>query len=173
MKKVMIFGSTGSIGRNTLDIIRQTEGKFKVLGLSTNSDTLTLKEQAKQFNPAYICIADEKKAQGLENKISSQTKIFKGKTGLEEFASIGCDIAVMAISGISCLRPLLISLRSAKRIALANKESVVTAANFLFRQAKSFNTEIIPVDSEINALYQLLEKQKDFEKVYPLLAARF
>ncbi|MDD4954746.1 MAG: 1-deoxy-D-xylulose-5-phosphate reductoisomerase, partial [Candidatus Omnitrophica bacterium] len=98
-------------------------------------------------------------------KLNGRVKLFKGETGLNEFASIACDTSLMAISGISALRPLMTNIRHAKNIALANKESMVTAGNFVLEEAKKYKTKILPVDSEINALYQLLVS-KDFSKVY-------
>ncbi|MDP2923039.1 MAG: 1-deoxy-D-xylulose-5-phosphate reductoisomerase [Candidatus Omnitrophota bacterium] len=166
MKKIMIFGSTGSIGRNALDVIRRETEKFKVLGLCANSDLGVLISQIKEFRPSYVCISDEKRAEILEKIIDKKITLFKGTKGLKDFSSIACDISVMAISGISCLRPLLVNMQYAKRIALANKESVVTAGNFVFSQAKKMGTEIIPVDSEINALFQLFEQGNAFERVY-------
>lgn len=166
MKKVMIFGSTGSIGRNALDVIKKAKHEFAVLGLCANSDLETLKSQIKQFNPAYVCVSSEKDTKAFENSLGRKIKFFNGKKGLEDFSAIGSDIAVMGIAGISCLKPLLGAIRNSKRVALANKESVVVAGNFVFEQARRFGAEIIPVDSEINALFQLFEKRKDFEKVY-------
>lgn len=165
MKEVLIFGSTGSIGKNALDVIEHSPNSFKVKGLCVHRDTQSLRAQIKKFSPSYVCVVDEKEAQVLRGSLRGVT-LFSGPTGLEEFSSIAGDISVMAIAGISCLKPLLINMKHVKRVALANKESVVAAGNFIFTQAKRVCTEIIPVDSEINALFQLCRSQNDFNKVY-------
>ena len=166
MKKIMIFGSTGSIGRSALSVIKEHRANFKVLGLSTNQSIDTICSQAREFAPAYICIVDEKKALLAKKRLAKNIKIFTGENGLREFASIPSDISLMAISGICALKPLLVNIEYAKEIALANKESIVTAGNLVFKKAKRFNTKIIPVDSEINAIFQLLRPGLDFKKVY-------
>lgn len=172
MKKVIIFGSTGSIGKNALEVIRKDKQSFKIIGLCANRDTKTLYAQIKEFSPSYVCVADEIKAKELKEKLNKKIKFFSGEKGLREFASLQSDISLMAISGISCLEPLLINIKHTKRVALANKESIVVGGSIVFRMAKEFNTEILPVDSEINALYQIIEKMQiapesnSFKKVY-------
>lgn len=167
-KKVVIFGSTGSIGKNALSVIRESKGKFKVIGLCANRDINTLYNQIKEFRPLSVCVRDEGKAKSLKKRLGRGIKLFSGQRGVEEFSSIKSDIAVMAIAGISSLKPLLIAIANSKRIALANKESIVTAGPLVFKRAKRFNTQILPVDSEINALFQLIEGgcQDDLRKVY-------
>ncbi|MBU1122258.1 MAG: 1-deoxy-D-xylulose-5-phosphate reductoisomerase [Candidatus Omnitrophota bacterium] len=167
MKKVLVFGSTGSIGKNSLDVIRQSQGKFNVVGLCVNRDIKNLQRQIKEFSPAYVCVVDQRCADKLEKNLDNKIRLFKGEKGLQKFSTIKTDISVMGISGISCLRPLLINLQYSKRIALANKETIVVAGLFVFKLAKKFGTEIIPVDSEINALFQLFNNiKRDFSKVY-------
>lgn len=168
MKKVIIFGSTGSVGKNTLSVIRESKDKFKVIGLCANKDINTLYSQIKEFRPLSVCVRDENKAGELKKRLRRGIKFFSGQKGIEEFSSIKTDISLVAISGISSLKPLLIAIANSKRIALANKESIVTAGSLVFKRAESFNTQILPVDSEINALFQLIERgcRDDFRKVY-------
>ena len=172
MKRVVIFGSTGSIGKNALSVIKESKGKFKVIGLCANKDINTLYGQIKEFHPSFVCLRDEGKAKSLRKRLGKGIKLFSGQEGIEEFSSIKSDIAVMAITGISSLKPLLIAIANSKRIALANKESIVTAGPLVFERAKRFNTQILPVDSEINALFQLIESRggggcrDDLRKVY-------
>jgi 1-deoxy-D-xylulose-5-phosphate reductoisomerase len=167
MKEVLIFGSTGSIGKNALSVIRKNKDKFKVKGLCANKDLNTLLGQIKEFKPKYVCLRDETSAKKLASSLDKKIKLFKGPRGLDEFSSLGSDISLMAISGISCLKPLLANIKQTKMIALANKESLVTAGRIVFNRAKKFKTQIIPVDSEINALFQLINgKRNDFRKVY-------
>ncbi|MFH1771204.1 MAG: 1-deoxy-D-xylulose-5-phosphate reductoisomerase [Candidatus Omnitrophota bacterium] len=170
MKQVLVFGSTGSVGRSALEVIRNDSKNFKVAGLCAYGDIKTLYSQVKEFNPKYVCVVDEHKVKRFSVLSKSKHKLFSGFKGLEEFSSLNCDISVMAISGISCLKPLLINIEHTKRIALANKESIVAAGKIVFERAKKYKAEIIPVDSEINALFQLINshgaKMLKFKKVY-------
>ena len=165
-KKVLIFGSTGSIGLNTLAVIRGDQENFEVMGICANNDVDTLLCQIKEFKPRYICVANETSARKITGKVPKNIIFFKGEQGLLDFARIKCDISVMAITGICALRPLWENIPHARRIALANKESVVTAGKILFKRAAKFHTEIIPVDSEINSLFQLFDFEKEFNRVY-------
>ncbi|MCF7908857.1 MAG: 1-deoxy-D-xylulose-5-phosphate reductoisomerase [Candidatus Omnitrophica bacterium] len=160
MKKVLIFGSTGSIGRNALAVIRKTKNEFKVIGLTANKDITTLKRQIKEFHPSYVCVNDEARAKRLKSELPKGIKLFVGQKGLLEFSSLESDISLMAISGVSSLLPLLENIKYTKRVALANKESLVTAGDLVFKKATKHNTEILPVDSEINALFQLFEEKR-------------
>lgn len=168
MKKVFIFGSTGSIGKNALEVLRfDKQRMFKVEGLCSYQDIDTLYLQIKEFSPSYVCVVNEKKAEILSRRLHKKVKLLTGESGLLEFASLSGDISIMAISGIACLKPLLINIQHTKRIALANKESLVIAGSFIFEAAKKYKTEIIPVDSEINAFFQLFSSNaKQFQRVY-------
>lgn len=167
IKKILIFGSTGSVGKNALSVAAKNPEKFQVTGLCVNRDITTLLGQIKKFSPAYVCVVDKNSADKLEKKLDKKIKLFKGEQGLEEFSTIESDISIMAISGIFCLKPLLWNIKHTKRIALANKESIITAGQFVFREAEKYKTEILPVDSEINSFYQLLNiNTKYLDKVY-------
>ncbi|MFO8052510.1 MAG: 1-deoxy-D-xylulose-5-phosphate reductoisomerase, partial [Candidatus Omnitrophota bacterium] len=167
-KKVLVFGSTGSVGRNSLEVIEKNKDKFEVIGICSNSNTKELTKQIKKFRPKYVCLKDKEASQKLPN--GKEFKLLTGQAGLEEFARLSSDVSIMAISRINCLKPLIINIAYAKRIALANKETVVTAAKFIFSKAEKYKTEIIPVDSEINAIFQLLNlikpDSKDIDKIY-------
>jgi len=172
MKKILIFGSTGSVGKNALEVIRKANNNFKVIGLCVNQNINVLYRQIKEFNPRYVCVRDEVAAKSIGKKLNRRIKIFKGEKGLEQFSRLSSDISLMAISGISCLKPLMINLKHTKRVALANKESIVCAGSLVFKEAKKNHTQILPVDSEINALFQLLQidgkskvKKQHLEKV--------
>ena len=157
MKKVLIFGSTGSIGRNTLDLISKARKDFEVLGLCVNSNIETLYKQIKEFSPRYVCVRDENQAKKIKPQLKNNVALFTGQKGLDEFSHLNSDISVMAISGISCLGPLLVNIEHTRRVALANKESIVTAGSLVLDKARRYGTEILPLDSEINALFQLIE----------------
>ncbi|MBD3264996.1 MAG: 1-deoxy-D-xylulose-5-phosphate reductoisomerase [Candidatus Omnitrophica bacterium] len=156
MKKLSVFGSTGSVGRNCLEFVRRNRREFKVTGLCAYKDIKTLRAQIEEFKPSCVCVVREDAARKLSREINKKIKLFKGQSGLEEFSQIDSQISMMAISGVDCLKPLLLNLRHSERIALANKESVVTGGKFIFEEMKRLGKEIIPVDSEINALFQLM-----------------
>jgi len=157
MKDVIIFGSSGSIGKSALRVIAADRKNFKVRGLCVNQDIISLKRQIERFRPSAVCIRDEKQADKIKKVLAGKRiAIFKGESGLEEFSRIPSDISVMAIAGISCLKPLLLNLKYTKRVALANKESIVAAGSLVFEAARRSGVQIVPVDSEINALYQLI-----------------
>ncbi|MCF7887100.1 MAG: 1-deoxy-D-xylulose-5-phosphate reductoisomerase [Candidatus Omnitrophica bacterium] len=169
-KKVLVFGSTGSVGRNSLKVIEKVTDKFEVIGLCSNSNTKEIIKQIRKFRPKYVYLKDKDSANQLKKRTKIQFKLFSGEQGLEKFSRIKSDISIMAISGIDCLKPLLTNIESSKRIALANKEAVVIGAKFIFPKAKKYKTEIIPIDSEINAIFQLLNLtdpgNKDIDKIY-------
>jgi 1-deoxy-D-xylulose-5-phosphate reductoisomerase len=168
MKKVIIFGSSGSVGRNALDVIRKYRKDFSVYGLCVYKNLGILKRQVEEFKPRYVCIVREDIAKKAKDLFSSQVKIFSGKTGLEEFSFLNSDISVMGIAGLASLKPLLINIKHTKRIALANKESFVVAASLVKKEAARYSTEVLPVDSEISALFQLfnLINKDHLRKVY-------
>ncbi|MCK4809966.1 MAG: 1-deoxy-D-xylulose-5-phosphate reductoisomerase [Candidatus Omnitrophica bacterium] len=168
MKKILVFGSTGSIGKGVLDILRRNKKDFSLYGLSAHKNIAMLERQVREFNPSYVCLTDERAADKLKNLLPPKIKLLRGETGLEEFSSLISDISVMGISGIAALKPLLINIKNTKRVALANKESMVIAGSLVKKQAKLNNTEILPVDSEINALYQTLAcfRKSFLEKIY-------
>ncbi len=168
MKKVLIFGSSGSIGRSTLEIIRKNKRNFKILGLSVNKNIDVLYRQIREFSPSYVCVVDEKAAKRLKKKLVGKVKVLYGIDGLREFSSLSADISVMGIVGISSLMPFIVSLRHSKRVALASKEVLVVAGDIVKKELKKSKAELIPVDSEINALFQLLGciKRKHLKKIY-------
>jgi len=168
MKNVLIFGSSGSIGKNTLEIIRQDKNNFKVLGLLVNKNIKVLKKQIEEFMPRYVCVVDSTQAKIIKQHLPKGINFFFGSQGIKEFSHIRSDISVMGIVGISCLEPVLINMEKTKRIALASKEALVVGGHLVIEKAKKYHTEIIPIDSEINALFQLFKIiDKNFlKKVY-------
>ncbi|RKZ25386.1 1-deoxy-D-xylulose-5-phosphate reductoisomerase [bacterium] len=163
MKKVIVLGSTGSIGRSTLDVLKKNRGRFKVIGLSAWENTPLLQKQIREFSPFLAAVGGKLKA-----RPGSRTKILIGKEGVNELSRIKSDIVVLGISGIAALGPLLECIGRTKRILLANKEAVVSAWPLIKAKLKNSGTEIIPVDSEANALFQLLlgVEKKSINKVY-------
>ncbi|MCQ9208435.1 MAG: 1-deoxy-D-xylulose-5-phosphate reductoisomerase [Omnitrophica bacterium] len=168
MKTVAILGSTGSIGKNALKVIAQLEDRFKVVALSAGSSAHLLARQVNRFRPRLAAIMDETKFSTLKNKVDIRTKLCCGPEAIEEVASCGADIVVMAIGGSAALLPVLRSLEKSKRLALANKECLVMAGDIIMRRAKKRGVEIIPVDSEHSAIFQCLkdEERSSLDKIY-------
>ncbi|MDD5077475.1 MAG: 1-deoxy-D-xylulose-5-phosphate reductoisomerase [Candidatus Omnitrophica bacterium] len=160
MKNIAILGSSGSIGRSALEVVRAFPGKFRVSALSVNSDISALKKQIKEFRPGKVCVADPRAAFKLKNELGSKTRVLCGKEGLMEIAGDGGSrLVVMAITGSAALDPLLGAIKSSKEIALANKEALVMAGDLLMRLAKKYRAQIRPVDSEQSAIWQSLGSQ--------------
>lgn len=168
VKQVIILGSTGSIGENTLDVISRNKEKFRVLGLSAYSNSELLLKQIEKFSPEYAAIGDIDKARSIENRIKGRTKILKGEGAIENLLDKKSDLVVVAISGSKALLPVLKALETAKVIALANKEALVMAGYLIMKKAEEKKVKIIPVDSEQSAIFQCLkdENKHAIKKVY-------
>lgn len=158
MKNVIILGSTGSIGTKTLEVISCFKDRFRVVGLSCDSNTALLSEQINKFKPLVAAVADERKFDILkETVVSKETKLFCGQEGIVRVATFDkADIVVVAISGSAALIPLLEVIKLSKKVALANKESLVMAGGLISSLARERNSQIIPIDSEHSAIFQCL-----------------
>ncbi|MCK9555818.1 1-deoxy-D-xylulose-5-phosphate reductoisomerase [bacterium] len=157
MKKISILGSTGSIGESCLDIIRNNPDRFKVFALTAGKNEKLLAKQVNEFRPGYAVIADDTKYPGIKGKIPKGTKLISGSEGLKYVASLkDADICVSALVGSAGLMPTFEAARSGKRLAIANKESLVMAGELMLKNAERFSTEILPVDSEHSAIFQCL-----------------
>lgn len=169
MKNIIIFGATGSIGRSTLDIIRAQKNRFKILGLTAKSQVKVLRKLAEEFKPNYLVIEKEADAEYLKRSLSYSPEILWGDEGLKRLALLSsADLVVIGISGIKGLIPTYYALKSGKKVAIANKESLIVAGKLLKKIAKENQGELIPVDSEHSALFQLLQKEEysRIEKLY-------
>ena len=168
-KRIAIFGSTGSIGTQALDVIAAHPEKFtaEILTAQNNDDLLIA--QAKKFNPNIVVIGDEKKyAKVKEELASTDIKVFAGEKALEEVAAMDCyDLMLAAIVGFAGLKPTLNAIRAGKVIALANKETLVVAGDIVMKMALEHKVPIIPVDSEHSAIFQCLvgETSNKLEKI--------
>ena len=149
MKNLIILGSTGSIGRNALDVVRRFKSRFRVLGLSANNNTELLSAQAKEFKTEFVVAKDTDRLNWLAGHKDA-------------------DIILVAISGSAALAPLLAAIETKKRIALANKEALVMAGGIIIKKAKQNNVSIIPVDSEHSAIFQCIDgaKAQDIKNIY-------
>jgi 1-deoxy-D-xylulose-5-phosphate reductoisomerase len=164
MKRLAILGSTGSIGVNTLDIVRQFPERFKVISLSAGLNTQLLKQQIVQFRPKVVSVLNKELSEALQRELSNlPVEIVHGVEGLIQVATHPeVDQVVSAIVGAVGLIPTLSAIKTRKAIALANKESLVMAGKIVMDEAKRNNVQIFPVDSEHSAIFQaLLGHQKE------------
>lgn len=168
MKKIAILGSTGSIGVNTLDVVSKLKDTFSIIGLSADSNIKLLAEQARRFRPKIVSVGNESLAGRIRTSLPARTKVVYGIDGLREIVSRGdVEGIVFAISGSSCLLPLVEAIKNKKRIALANKESLVSAGPIIMEEAKKNKVDIIPIDSEHSAIFQCLDgKRHHLSKIY-------
>lgn len=155
IKRLVILGSTGSIGRQTLEVVREQEG-LNVVALAAGSNTALMEEQIREFHPAYAVMWEEKAAKELREKVSDRNvRILSGMDGLLEISSLEAyDVLVTAIVGMIGIRPTIAAIKAGKIIALANKETLVTAGHIIMPLAEQMNVRILPVDSEHSAIFQ-------------------
>ena len=158
MKQIAILGSTGSIGTQTLDVVRQHRSEFAVYALTAHRSVEMLIEQALEFNPAVVCIADESCYPRLRDALSDlPIKVMAGEKALEEIVTMpAIDVVVAAMVGYAGLPPTIAAIKAKKTIALANKETLVVAGEIICRLAQRYKVNILPVDSEHSAIFQSL-----------------
>ena len=157
MQNVFILGSTGSIGVNTLNVIRNFPDRFNVSALTVNSNTRLLLEQIEEFKPEMVVLKEKDAAEEIKHQLPANCKLLVGVEGLISSASeVDYDIFVGAMVGYAGLSPTIEAIKRGKRIALANKETLVVAGEVVNIYCKEYGAEIIPVDSEHSAIYQCL-----------------
>lgn len=159
-EKTAVLGSTGSVGRQALDVCRHRN--IKVTALSAGSNISLLEEQIREFSPGLCAVADERAAADLAVRVADTgTRIISGKNSAEVIASeADADTVLNSVSGIAGLRPTLAAIRAGKNLALANKESLVTYGKVVMAEAERRGVMILPVDSEHSAVFQCLSGQK-------------
>lgn len=159
MKKIAILGSTGSIGTQTLDVVREHSDELQVVALAAGSNKERLKEQIKEFHPKLVSLSDEKKAQELKEELAGeQVEVVCGMEGLIEVAGAdSADVVVTAVVGMMGILPTMEAIKKGMDIALANKETLVTAGHLIIPMAKEYGVSILPVDSEHSAIFQSLQ----------------
>ena len=165
MKNIVILGSTGSIGQNTLSIIRQEPENFQVAGLSAKSSINLLEKQVEEFHPETVVITDEEAGEKfLLRSAAEKTEVILGNEGLRQLVKKpGIDLVVIALVGIAGLLPTLEAIEARKTIALATKEVLVSAGSIVMSQAKKNKVEILPIDSEHNSIFQALRGHQEAE----------
>jgi 1-deoxy-D-xylulose-5-phosphate reductoisomerase len=157
MKRLSLFGSTGSIGQSTLRVVDHLPEEFEIVALACCSQVSILKHQIVKYSPRYVAVEDRKGAKEIREAFPDLI-VLEGREGVEELASLDCvDVLVMAIVGLDALVPTLVGIDAGKEIALANKEVLVSAGELVMERAREEGVRIIPLDSEHSALFQLLE----------------
>lgn len=158
MKNIVILGSTGSIGTNTLDIVAKFPERFRVIGLTAGSNDEKLEEQVRVFKPQAVALSDEAAATRLRSRCIGSVKILSGIEGLTIVATLPeADLVISAIVGGAGLVPTLAAIRAGKHVALANKEPMVMAGKLMQEEARRHGVRIFPVDSEHSAIFQSME----------------
>ena len=169
MKKISLLGSTGSIGTNVLDVIERNPEKFQILGMSAGSNIDLFAKQIRKFKPQVVALFDTKKIPTLKELIAGlDIEILSGEEGTIAVATLPeADVVVSGVMGSAGLLPAIHALKSGKNLALANKETLVIAGELVLREAKKTNSQIIPIDSEHSAIFQVLngEKKERIKKI--------
>ncbi len=170
MKRITILGSTGSIGTQTLDVVRKNKDKFEVVAISANRSVDLLLEQILEFSPKYVAVYNKESATKLRDMIPNDVnvEVLDGMEGLVKICELKeVDVVLTAVVGMIGLVPTMSAIKAKKTIALANKETLVTAGELVMSEAKKNNVDILPVDSEHSAIFQCLngERKQDIEKI--------
>lgn len=160
-KKVVILGSTGSIGTSALKVARDIPERMEVVGLAAHSSVQVLAEQAREFGVRHLCIFDSSKAAELQRSVPSGTRVLTGLEGLCELASLEeADMVLVSIIGTAGLKPTLCAIEAGKDLAIASKEILVMAGEVVMNKAREKGINVLPVDSEHNAIFQCLQGNK-------------
>lgn len=164
---VAVLGSTGSVGRNALDVIARFPDRFRVSALCAGKNAEELSAQARRFRPPVVCLSEERHGSRL-GRLPRGTRVVFGEEGMSEVACSGeTDIVLAAAAGVTSIRPVIAAARAGKRIALANKELLVMAGKFLVGAARAGGGGILPVDSEHSAVFQAIEghRKQDISRI--------
>ena len=173
MKTITILGSTGSIGRQTADVVKKT-GLYRVIGLAAGRNVSEAAQQVRELCPERVCMATEEAAKEMKALTGGQgPEILFGGDGLKELIRAEkADIYSVSIGGMAALKPTLWAIETGARIALSNKEAIVTAGHLMTDAVKRFGAELIPVDSEHSAVFQCLEGE-DRRRAVPFAGRQF
>lgn len=162
MKDIILLGSTGSIGRNVLDVVKRNAGKFRVKALASGANADLLAAQAAEFKPEYAAIGQSSMLTKLKSAVPAGVKVLAGGSEIEKIAAeVPADIVFIAISGTAALKPLMAALNAGRTVALASKEPIVSAGMIVKRMIDRTGARIIPVDSEHSAVMQCLSGRKN------------
>ena len=160
-KRVVILGATGSIGESTLKVARDIPERIEIVGLAANSNAEKLAVAANETRAQFVCLVDETKIDILRKALDYRPRIFSGEVGLREIACLtDADMVLVAIVGTGGLRPALAAIEAGKDLAVASKEILVMAGEIVIREARNNDVNVLPVDSEHNAIFQCLEGKR-------------
>jgi 1-deoxy-D-xylulose-5-phosphate reductoisomerase len=160
MKKIAILGSTGSIGKNVLEVVRHTKNKFQVIALAAHSNIDLLEQQAHEFHPKVIAVYNKEKALILQKRLP-KCAVLAGTEGLIDAASIDdASLIIAAISGTMGISPTIAAIQAGKNVALANKEVLVSGGSYVMSLVRKKGIQLIPIDSEHSAIFQCLQGEK-------------
>ena len=163
-KRVVILGATGSIGESALKVARDIPDQMEIVGLAANSNAEKLAAAANETRPQSVCLVDETKIDILTRKLDYKPRIFAGQEGLREIAClIDAEMVLVAIVGTGGLRPALAAIEAGKDLAVASKEILVMAGEIVMREARNNDVNVLPVDSEHNAIFQCLEGKSSLD----------
>ncbi len=161
MKKISILGSTGSIGTQTLDVVKNHQKEFKIIGLAAFNEVEKMIEQIKEFKPEKACLFEENSAEELEKKIGKEVEIVSGMKGLKEIAVMQeVEQTIIAVVGSIGMQPTMKAIKKGKNIALANKETLVAGGQPIMKAVKEKGITLMPIDSEHSALFQCLNGEE-------------
>ena len=164
-KKITISGSTGSIGRQALEVIEKLPDRFEINSLTAGKNINLVREQIKKFSPKNVCVEDAEDAKILKTEFP-KINFLSGSEGLNEICSdTSNDIILVAVSGKIGLQPTMTAIKNKINIALANKETLVMAGDIVMKEAKKYGVEIIPVDSEHSAIHQCLKNKSGLKRL--------
>ncbi len=163
-KRVVILGATGSIGESALKVARDIPERMEIVGLAANSNAEKLAAAANETRAQSVCLVDETKIDALQRALTYKPRIFAGQKGLREIARLtNAEMVLVAIVGTGGLRPALAAIEAGKDLAVASKEILVMAGEIVMREARDNDVQVLPVDSEHNAIFQCLEGKKPLD----------
>ena len=169
MKRIVILGSTGSIGASTLNVVSKFPDRFQVVGLTAGTNDKILEDQIRTFHPSVVALASPDAAQRLRARVdTAQVEVLEGEPGLCEVARFPeCDLVISAIVGGAGLKPTLSAIQAGTQVALANKEPMVMAGQLMQQEARKHGVTIFPIDSEHSAIFQSMEghRKEDIRRV--------
>ena len=163
-KRVVILGATGSIGESALKVARDIPERMEIVGLAANSNAEKLAAAANETRAQSVCLVDETKIDALQRALTYKPRIFAGEKGLREIARLtNAEMVLVAIVGTGGLRPALAAIEAGKDLAVASKEILVMAGEIVMREARDNDVQVLPVDSEHNAIFQCLEGKSSLD----------
>ena len=166
-KRVVILGATGSIGESALKVARDIPDRMEIVGLAAKSNAQKLAAAANEVRPEAVCLVDETQIDALRRALVYEPRIFSGESGLVEIACLkNADMVLVAIVGTGGLRPALAAIKAGKDLAVASKEILVMAGEIVMREACNRSVNVLPVDSEHNAIFQCLEGKRSTPKAF-------